>query len=113
MRRRHPPDRAFGAEEMLLPDNLGQGLGAQPVRQGPRRLGLKACSLEKIAHPIDIGRRTPSVTGSYVYSPKLTEMRRPPRSITRRQPRAVRSASARAAVERIASPFTSRTMSPA
>ena len=48
--RDHPSDGAFGTDDVVLADDLGQGLGPQPVGQRPRRVLGQPPRFEQIAH---------------------------------------------------------------
>ena len=52
----HARQRALGADEMILPDDLGELARPQPVGQRPRRLLLHAGGLEQICHAPIIAR---------------------------------------------------------
>jgi hypothetical protein len=54
----HARQRALGADEMILPDDLGKLARPQPVGQRPRRFLLHARGLEQIGQGPIIARST-------------------------------------------------------
>ncbi|GMV64058.1 MAG: hypothetical protein AMXMBFR74_32250 [Parvibaculum sp.] len=46
----HPPERAFFAQQMVLPHDLFERLRAQPVREGARGSLVHPGGFEKCAH---------------------------------------------------------------
>ena len=48
--REHPAERTVGAEQMFLPDHLGQSPRTQPVGERPRRRLLQPCGLKQRTH---------------------------------------------------------------
>src|SRR5690606_23163349 len=54
--RQHAADGAFGAEEMILADDVFERFRAQAIGQRTRRVVVKACGLEEIAHGGDVAR---------------------------------------------------------
>lgn len=54
--RQHAPQRAAGADQVILTNHIAQGLRAKPVGQRARRGGFKTGGLEQIAHECDYER---------------------------------------------------------